>query len=147
VIDGFLSPGSNHIAQIEANSLMSLCGHVCSGYWSAVMPHAFLYPFGAPRGTLAVRIEGPVGAQELCLATMEANPPPPLVREFFEIADETDMVTEIRAALGLPLNQPSSIEPPRGGFRKAAAPIGRAPGLRIAAAATPLEPERMHARL
>jgi DNA-binding transcriptional LysR family regulator len=112
IIDGFLHTDSGRAVQIEANSLMSLCAHVCSGSWSTVMPHAFLYPFGAPQGTKAIAIDGPKGTQELCLATRQVSPLPPLVREFFQIANETDMVKEIRAALGLPLNQPYSIRPP-----------------------------------
>lgn len=91
---------------------MSLCAHVCSGYWSTVMPHAFLYPFGVPRGTKAVAIEGPKGSQELCLATMHVTPLAPLVRDFFQIANDTDIVGDIRAALGIPLHPPSSIRPP-----------------------------------
>jgi DNA-binding transcriptional LysR family regulator len=112
IVDGFLQCGRDRAVQIEANSLMSLCAHVCSGYWSTIMPHAFLCPFGVPRGTKAVAIDGPKGSQELCLATMQISPLPPLVREFFQIANETDMVTEIRAALGLPTDLPSSIRPP-----------------------------------
>jgi DNA-binding transcriptional LysR family regulator len=112
IIDGFLHSGHERAVQIEANSLMSLCAHVCSGDWSTIMPHAFLYPFGVPLGTKAVAIEGPKGSQELCLATMQISPLPPLVRELFQIADETDMVREIRAALGQPIDRPSSIRPP-----------------------------------
>jgi DNA-binding transcriptional LysR family regulator len=112
IIDGFLGGSLTKGVQIEANSLLSLCAHVCSGHWSTIMPHAFLYPFGAPRGTTAVSIKDPKGSEELCLATTLASPLPPLVREFFDIADETDMVREIRAALGLPENPPSLIRPP-----------------------------------
>lgn len=106
LIDGLLDVPRHQPLQVETDSLITLCAHVCTGRWSTVMPLAFLYPFGAPRGTAAIMIEGAKGTRELCVATAHAMPLPPLVRDFFRIAEVTDMVHEMRLTLGLPTTAP-----------------------------------------
>ena len=111
IIDSFIDPNHQNSIQIETDSLLALCAHVCSGDWSTIMPHAFLYPFGAPNGTKTISIQGEKGSEDICLAAMQGATLPPLVRELFRIANETDMVREIRAALGLPINAPNELRP------------------------------------
>lgn len=111
IIDDFLGGHYPGGVQIEADSLMSLCAHVCSGHWSTIMPHAFLYPFGTPNGTKAIGIVGPQGSEEVCLAISQTSPIAPLVRELMQLAEETDIVQELREALGLPSTPPSTLRP------------------------------------
>ena len=111
IIDGFIEPYHAKSMQIETDSLLPLCAHVCSGDWSTIMPHAFLYPFGAPNGTKTIAIEGGKGSEDICIAALQGATLPPLVRELFRIANETDMVREIRAALGMPINAPNEVRP------------------------------------
>jgi DNA-binding transcriptional LysR family regulator len=86
------------MAQIETNSILANCAHVCSGYWATIMPEAFLYPFGAPRGTVAVPLVDPAGVQEIGLALVDREPTPPLVRTLLAAADEIDIPTELAIA-------------------------------------------------
>lgn len=98
IIDGiFRSVGCEPRAAVETDSIINLCSHVRSGFWSSVMPRALLHLFGVPAGTRALRLVEPEATRTVGLVMADRDPPSPLARGLFETARHLDLDAELRA--------------------------------------------------
>ncbi len=86
--------GRAPIPAVESNSVMALCSHVREGSWSSVLPHSFLWLFGAPPDVAAIPIV-PNRDQSVGLFVRDRKPWPPLVAALAKIAAELDIQAEI----------------------------------------------------
>jgi DNA-binding transcriptional LysR family regulator len=73
---------------IETNSVLALCSHVREGPWSSVIPHTFLYVFGAPEGMRAIPLTEPEPTHEIGLAIADRDPAPPIARALMQAAKQ-----------------------------------------------------------
>lgn len=106
IIDGiFRSVGCSPHAAVETDSIINLCSHVRSGFWSSVMPRALLHLFGVPAGTRALRLVEPAATRTVGLVMADRDPPSPLARGLFDTARTLDLDAELQ---GTPLQPPSS---------------------------------------
>ncbi len=76
---------------VETNSVSALYSHVREGGWSAVIPHAWLYLFGVPKGTRAVSLSQPEMTKGIGLVIHDRDPEPILARALLDIAHRVDM--------------------------------------------------------
>jgi DNA-binding transcriptional LysR family regulator len=91
ILDGvFREFGRAPIPAVETNSVMALCSHVREGSWSSVLPHSFLWLFGAPPDVAAIPIT-PNREQTIGLFVRDRKPWPPLVAALAEIAAGLDI--------------------------------------------------------
>jgi DNA-binding transcriptional LysR family regulator len=92
IVDGiFREVGRAPRVLAETNSVMALCSHIRTGEWSTVLPHNFLWVFGAPPGMLALPLVAPIRTHTVGLVVRDQEPLSPLVRAIEAIAGELDI--------------------------------------------------------
>ncbi len=98
----FTAVGCEPKPQIETDSILALCSHVCSGHWSTVLPKSYLNPFGPPRGTVAIALKDSSEREKVGLVVLDRDPLPPLVQAFLGIAEEVQILSELRRLNNIP---------------------------------------------
>jgi DNA-binding transcriptional LysR family regulator len=84
-------------AHAETNSVMTLCSHIRTGFWSSVLPENFLWVFGTPPGTIALPLVEPERAMSIGIVARRQDPAPPLVDAFIKAALSSDVEKQIRS--------------------------------------------------
>jgi DNA-binding transcriptional LysR family regulator len=92
----FAAAGCSPTPQIETDSILSLCAHVGSGHWSTVLPRSYLHPFGPPRGTVAIPLRNATETEKVGIVVFDREPLPPVLRAFLAIAEEAQILAELR---------------------------------------------------
>lgn len=64
---------------LESNSIVSMLAHVCSGSWSAILPHSVLDLIGTPAGVQVLPLIEPAVAWATGLVVPQREPRPPMV--------------------------------------------------------------------
>ncbi len=83
-------------ALIETNSIINLCSHVQSGYWSSIIPHSLLQAFGIPVGTKALLLEEPFVSRGMGLVIADRTPPSPLGHALMDLTGKLDLETILK---------------------------------------------------
>ena len=92
IIDGiFRSVGCEPQPMIETNSMINLLLHVGTSQWSSVVPSVFLRLWGAPAGTMSLKLVEPAVAHQLGIVIADRSPPSPLGRALFGETSSLDI--------------------------------------------------------
>jgi DNA-binding transcriptional LysR family regulator len=91
--------------QIETDSILGLCSHVCSGQWSTILPKSYLHPFGPPRGTVAIALKDSTESEKVGLVMIDRDPLPPLVQALLDVSKEVHILEELRKLNEVPANE------------------------------------------
>src|SRR5258708_8571199 len=81
---------------IETNCAVTLCSHVRSGHWYAIVPQTFLYLLGGWAQPRAVTLVSPVATNAIGLLIPERHPLPPIIGAFVETRQSRVMDDELR---------------------------------------------------
>ena len=92
----FASVGCAPNVHAESNSLMTLCSHIRTGFWSSVLPHNLLWLFGTPKGMLALPLVEPERSFTVGMVVRQQKPQPPLVDAFVKSVQGTDLDGQIQ---------------------------------------------------
>jgi DNA-binding transcriptional LysR family regulator len=79
--------------RLEANSMLCILAHVCTGAWSSVVPRAVLDLIGTPKGISVLDLTHPRVTWATGLLTLAAEPPPPMVAVLREEARSLRVLT------------------------------------------------------
>ena len=91
IIDGiFRSVGATPQATVETNSIFNLCSHASTGMWSSIVPRPLLHFFGVPQRTRPVTLVEPEASRTIGLVIADRDPPSPLARALFALAEPLD---------------------------------------------------------
>jgi DNA-binding transcriptional LysR family regulator len=71
---------------LETNSVFALCALVRSGYWSSVLPHAFVPMVSEAKGIAIVPLEGSPAAHTVGLVVPDREPLSPAVTVLLDVA-------------------------------------------------------------
>jgi DNA-binding transcriptional LysR family regulator len=103
IIDAlFREAGAEIRAMIETNSLVTLWSHVRFGQWATVVPHTFLLLLPQHSDVIALPLVAPDASHVIGLVAADREPMPPLTRELFAVANQTDLPTQIEKNIALP---------------------------------------------
>jgi DNA-binding transcriptional LysR family regulator len=103
IIDAlFREAGAEIRAMIETNSLVTLWSHVRFGQWATVVPHTFLLLLPQQSDVIALPLVAPDASHVIGLVAADREPTPPLTRELFGVANQTDLPTQIEKYIALP---------------------------------------------
>jgi len=91
--------------QVETDSILSLCSHVCSGQWSTILPKSYLHPFGPPQGTIALTLRDSKEVEPVGLIMLDRQPLPPVVQALLNVAQEKQVLTELRKLNEVPAHE------------------------------------------
>jgi DNA-binding transcriptional LysR family regulator len=89
--------------QMETDSILALCSHVCSGHWSTILPKSYLHPFGPPRGTIAITLKDSTEGEKVGLVMIDRDPLPPLVQALLKVSEEVHILAELRKLNEVPV--------------------------------------------
>ena len=78
-------------SRLETNSIYSVCGHVARGYWSSVVPDAFVTEFRDVPDVIVLPLVEPDVSKSLGLVVADRSPEPPIVTAFWEHASSLDI--------------------------------------------------------
>jgi hypothetical protein len=67
-----------------------------------VLPKSYLNPFGPPRGTVAIALKDSSEREKVGLVVLDRDPLPPLVQAFLGIAEEVQILSELRRLNNIP---------------------------------------------
>jgi DNA-binding transcriptional LysR family regulator len=88
-----LSAGLELSPTVTTNSFLAVCSYVCSGAWSSIMPHTFLYMFAGYRDLALIDLIEPVHSQSVGLVVTGRDPMPPLAHALMQCASRVDFET------------------------------------------------------
>jgi len=99
--------------QVETDSILSLCSHVCSGQWSTILPKSYLHPFGPPQGTIALTFTNSKKAEPVGLVMIDREPMPPLIQALLDVSNEQHVLNELRKLNEVPIDAADPLSFPR----------------------------------
>jgi len=91
--------------QVETDSILSLCSHVCSGNWSTILPKSYLHPFGPPQGTVALTLMDSKEVEPVGLIMLDRQPLPPVIQALLDVSQEPEVLTELRKLNEVPAHE------------------------------------------
>lgn len=81
---------------VETNCAVTLCSHVRSGQWYAIVPQTFLYLLGGWAEPRALTLINPVVTNAIGLLIPERHPLPPVIAAFVETVQSLVIDDELR---------------------------------------------------
>ncbi|WP_397476074.1 LysR family transcriptional regulator [Pusillimonas sp.] len=91
--------------QVETDSILSLCSHVCSGNWSTILPKSYLHPFGPPQGTVALTLKDSKEVEPVGLIMLDRQPLPPVIQAMIDVSQDQHVLTELRKLNEVPAHE------------------------------------------
>ncbi len=96
----FRTAGVAAATPIETTSLLTVCAHVQSGRWSAILPDTFRPLLAGMRGVHMVPLVEPFAERSVGLVIADREPSPPLARALLSVARTVDVEGWLAAASG-----------------------------------------------
>ncbi len=75
---------------VVSNSFLAICAHIRNGAWCSIVPHSFVYVFGANSGLAAIELEAPTQTQAIGLVTSDRSPKSPMTRALVSCLEGVD---------------------------------------------------------